>query len=61
VAKKIEVREGDYVTVRLPVRLAREDVLLEQIVTLEIFGQRVSGKLKNIDIVKHDKGPNWPG
>jgi hypothetical protein len=58
--KKIEVREGDYVTVRLPVRVAREDALEEQVVTLELFGQRISGKLKDADVTKHEKGPNWP-
>lgn len=57
---RIELREGDYVTLRLPVRMIREDALEEQVVTLELFGQRVSGKLRAADIVKHEKGSNWP-
>jgi hypothetical protein len=59
-AKKLEVRENDYVTVRVPVRLVRDDTLDQQVVTLELFGQRLSGKLQNADVVKHEKGPNWP-
>ena len=57
---KIEVREGDRVLVWLPVRVIREDALEEQVVTLELFGQRVSGKLKDGDIVEHEKGTGWP-
>lgn len=58
--KRLEVREGDYLTVRLPVRVTRDDALDEQIVTLELFGQRVSGPLERAPVVKHEKGPNWP-
>ena len=60
-AKKMEVREGDYLTVRLPVRVARDEPLDDQIVTLELFGQRISGPLGLAPGVKHEKGVNWPG
>lgn len=57
----IDVREGDRVLVWLPVRVIREDLLKEQVVTLELFGQRLSGKLKDADVIKHEKGHGWPG
>ena len=60
-AKKIEVREGDYLTIRMPVRIARENALGEQVVTVELFGQRLSGLLKTAEVVKHEKGSDWPG
>lgn len=44
----------------LPVRVIREDRLKEQVVTFELFGQRLSGKLKDAEVVKHEKGHNWP-
>ena len=59
-AKKMEVREGDYLTVRLPVRVARDEPLDDQIVTLELFGQRISGPLELAPVVKHEKGVNRP-
>lgn len=55
-----EVREGDFITVRVPVRLVREDDLERQVVTVELFGQRLSGLLSTVDVVKHEKGGNWP-
>jgi hypothetical protein len=61
VAKIDEVREGDTLTIRVPVRLVRDDALERQVVTVELFGQRLSGLLSSADIVKHEKGPNWPG
>jgi len=54
-----EVREGDFITIRVPVRLVREDALDRQIVTVELFGQRLSGLLRSVDVVKHEKGANW--
>lgn len=58
--KKIEVREDDHVTIRLPVRVVRENNADEQLVTLELFGQRVTGLLRFEDVVKHEKGNGWP-
>lgn len=58
---KTEVREGDTLTIRVPVRVTREDGLDRQIVTVEMFGQRVSGLIDSLDVVKHEKGANWPG
>lgn len=60
-AKFDDVREGDTLTIRVPVRLIRDDALERQIVTVELFGQRLSGLLSSADIVKHEKGSNWPG
>lgn len=58
---KTEVREGDTLMIRVPVRVTREDGLDRQIVTVELFGQRVSGLVDGLDVVKHERGPNWPG
>lgn len=59
--KRIEVREGDFITGRVPVRLVREDKLERQVVTVELFGQRLSGLLlSSVDVVKHEKGNGWP-
>jgi len=55
-----EVREGDFITVRVPVRVVREDAIERQVVTVELFGQRLSGLLSSADVVKHEKGSNWP-
>jgi len=58
---KTEVREGDFLTIRVPVRVTREDALHHQIVTVELFGQRVSGMVDSLDVVRHEKGNGWPG
>lgn len=55
-----EVREGDFITIRVPVRLTREDAVQRQIVTVDLFGQRLSGLLSSAEVVKHEKGANWP-
>jgi hypothetical protein len=58
VTAKIEVREHDVLTVRLRVVRVSDDG--EQF-TLEVMGQRVTGTGFGLDIVKQEKGANWPG
>lgn len=60
-AKMIEVREGDRILVWLDVTRVAEDALDQQVVTVDMPGQKVTALLKSFDIVKHEKGHNWPG
>lgn len=55
---KIEVREGD--TLVIKVRVARVSDDGEKF-TIEVAGQRYTGTGIGLDIVKHEKGANWPG
>lgn len=55
-AKQIEVREGDTLTIK--VRVAH---VLDERFTIEVMGQRVTGTGYMLDVVKHEKGANWPG
>lgn len=54
---KIEVREGDWLTLKVRVVRVSDD---GERFTLEIGGQRVTGTGYGLDIVKHEKGNNWP-
>jgi hypothetical protein len=55
---KREIREGDHLTIKVRVVRVSDDG--EQF-TLEVMGQRVTGTGFGLDIVKHEKGSNWPG
>ena len=58
---KLEVREGDRILVWLDVTRVAENALEEQVVTVNVPGQRVTATLKSFDVVKHEKGNGWPG
>jgi hypothetical protein len=53
---KIDVREGDLLTIK--VRVAH---VLDDKFTIEVMGQRVTGTGQTLEVVKHEKGSNWPG
>jgi small ligand-binding sensory domain FIST len=55
---KIEVREGDTLTIRVRVARVSDD---GEKFTIEVAGQRYTGTGVGLDIVKHEKGANWPG
>jgi hypothetical protein len=55
---KREIREGDHLTIKVRVVRVSDDG--EQF-TLEVMGQRVTGTGFGLDIVKQEKGANWPG
>lgn len=55
---KIEVREKDTITIKVPVVRVSDDG--EQF-TIEVGGQRITGTGFGLDIVKHEKGNGWPG
>lgn len=54
---KREIREGDTLTIRVRVTRVSDD---GQRVTVSITGQPVTTGVDYLDIVKLDKGPNWP-
>jgi hypothetical protein len=67
VPKTVEVREGDWILVWLPVRIVRENDLGDQVVTVEVprltlspGDGRVTALLRDFDLVKAEKGRNWP-
>lgn len=53
---KIDVREGDTLTIK--VRVAH---VLDDRFTIEVMGQRVTGTGATLEVVKREKGANWPG
>jgi hypothetical protein len=55
---KREIREGDHLIIKVRVVRVSDDG--EQF-TLEVMGQRVTGTGFGLDIVKQEKGANWPG
>lgn len=55
---KIEVREGDHLTIKVRVVRVSDDG--EQF-TIEVMGQRVTGTGLTLDVVEHEKGAGWPG
>jgi hypothetical protein len=57
-AKKIEVREGDVLTIKVRVSRVSDD---GDKVTITVMGQPFTGGAEWLDIVKHEKGVNWPG
>lgn len=60
-AKKLEVREGDWIIVRLPVIYATDpDEEGRQRVTTQAANQRVTAPLSSFDVVKAERGSNWP-
>lgn len=59
--KKIEVREGDWVIVRLPVKYVTDkDERGQQRMTVHIANQRVTADLDMFDVVRTERGNNWP-
>ncbi len=55
-AKK-EVREGDWLTIKVRVTRVSDD---GERATVSVSGQLVTSGVDYLDIVKLDKGPNWP-
>jgi hypothetical protein len=67
VQKRMEVREGDRILVWLPVRRVTENANDDQVVTVEVPGltlspgdRRVTALLKDFELVKTERGHNWP-
>lgn len=56
--KKVEVREGDAITLKATVSRVSDDG--EQ-VTIEVWGQKVTGPIGYVKFEKIEKGRNWPG
>ncbi len=54
---KIEVREGDTLTIKVRVSRVSDD---GEKFTIEVAGQRYTGTGVGLEIVKQEKGPNWP-
>ena len=57
-AKKMEVREGDTLTIKVRVSRVSDD---GDKVTIAVLGQPFTAGVDYLDIVKREKGPNWPG
>lgn len=55
-AKK-DVREGDVLTIKVKVTRVSDDG--EQ-VTIDAWGQRVTGPMHRLEFEKQERGPNWP-
>ena len=55
---KREVREGDALTIKVRVVRVSDD---GEKFTIDIGGHRYTGTGIGLDIVKHEKGSNWPG
>lgn len=55
---KIEVREGDTLTIKVRVSRVSDD---GETFTIDIGGHRYTGTGHGLDIVKREKGQNWPG
>lgn len=56
--KKIEVRESDTLTIKVRVSRASDD---GEKVTITVMGQPFTGGVEWLDLVKHERGPKWPG
>jgi predicted lysophospholipase L1 biosynthesis ABC-type transport system permease subunit len=57
-AKKLEVREGDTLTIKVRVSRVSDD---GDKVTINVLGQPFTAPADYLDIVRHEKGVNWPG
>jgi hypothetical protein len=55
---KRDVREGDTLTIRVRVTRVSDD---GERVTISVTGQPVTTGVDYLDIVKQEKGANWPG
>ena len=51
-----EIREGDHLTIKVRVVRVSDD---GGTVTIEAWGQRITGKVEYLSYEKHEKGPNW--
>ena len=56
-AKKMEVREGDTLTIKVRVSRVSDD---GDRITVNVVGQPFTAPVDYFDIVKHEKGGNWP-
>lgn len=54
---KRDVREGDTLTIKVRVSRVSDD---GDKVTVSVVGQLITAPVDYFDIVKHEKGPNWP-
>ncbi len=55
--KKVEVREGDSLTIKAKVTRVSDD---GDQVTIEVWGQRITGPIGYMRFERHEKGANWP-
>jgi hypothetical protein len=56
-AKKLEVREGDTLTIKVRVSRVSDD---GDKVTITILGQPFTVPPEHLEIVRQEKGVNWP-
>lgn len=54
---KRELREGDLLTIKVRVTRVSDD---GERATVSVSGQLVPTDVEFLDIVKHEKGSNWP-
>ena len=54
---KRELREGDLLTIKVRVTRVSDD---GERATVSVSGQLVPTDVELLDIVNHEKGPNWP-
>ena len=55
-ASKPQVREGDTLTIKVKVTRVSDD---GRQVTIEAWGQRITGPMDYLQFDKHERGPNW--
>lgn len=56
--KKIEARDDDTLIIRAKVTRVSPD---GDQVTIDVWGQKITGHTQYVPFEKHDKGHNWPG
>lgn len=57
-AKKLEVREGDTLTIKAKVVRVSDDGAQ---VTIEVWGQRITQPIDYMLVERIEKGSGWPG
>lgn len=55
--KKLEVREGDTLTIKARVMRVSDD---GDQVTIEVWGQRITQPITLMPVERHEKGNGWP-
>ena len=58
--KKVEVRENDRILVWLPVTRVTDTDRNRPLITVQVADQKVSATIESFDVVKTEKGNNWP-
>lgn len=58
--KKVEVRENDRILVWLTVTRVTDTDPRRPLVTVQVADQKVSATIESFNVVKTEKGNNWP-